>query len=80
MNFMFNFDWNDAETWGSKTKEDFAPLSNSSSWKTGMRISYSFSTRVSGGIVLEYRESDSNIVGKKVDRDIGIDVNIAISG
>jgi cell surface protein SprA len=80
MNFMFNLDLNNTKTWGSKTKEDFAPLSFSTSWKTGMRISYSFSTRVSGGVVLEYRESDSNIVGKKVDRNIGIDVNIAISG
>jgi cell surface protein SprA len=80
MNFMFNLDSNNAKTWGSKTKEDFAQLSKSSSWKAGMRISYSFSTRVSGGIVLEYRESDSDIVGKKVNRDIGIDINIAISG
>jgi hypothetical protein len=80
MNFMFNLDANENKTWGSKTKEDFAPLSSSTSWKTGLRISYSFSTRVSGGIVMEYRESDSDIVGKKVDRDIGIDVNIAISG
>ncbi len=48
--------------------------------KIGLRISYSFSSRVTGAVILEYRESDSKHVGKKIDRDIGFDLNLAISG
>ena len=44
------------------------------------RISYQFSTKVSGGLRYEYRESDTRTTGRKIDRDFGFDVNLAISG
>ena len=39
-----------------------------------------FSKSVSGSMVWEYRENDSKHTGKKVDRDFGFDVNLAIRG
>ena len=39
-----------------------------------------FSESVSGSMIWEYRESDSMHTGKRVDRDFGFDVNLAIRG
>lgn len=50
------------------------------SWKISPRVSYSFSRLVTGGIWYEYRESDHYIAGKRVDRDFGFEVNLAIQG
>lgn len=81
INFTLNFDYNDNST---KTRNnvnvDFTKPNKISSWKTGLRISYSFSSRVSGGLIYEYRESDHFSTGKKIDRDFGFDVKIAIQG
>ena len=52
----------------------------SSNWKTGLRISYQFSNKISGGLRYEYRETDSRTMGQKIDRDFGFDINIAIAG
>jgi len=35
---------------------------------------------VTGGLIYEYRVSDSKTTGRKLDRDFGFDINIAISG
>ena len=58
----------------------FAETTFTSSWKSGIRLTYSFSKSVSGSVVWEYRENDSKHTGKKVDRDFGFDVNLAIRG
>ena len=58
----------------------FAETTFTSSWKSGFRLTYSFSKSVSGSMVWEYRENDSKHTGKKVDRDFGFDVNLAIRG
>jgi len=81
VNFTLNFDMNESETLGSKNGgADFGQTAFNSGWKTSLRISYSFSSQITGGIVYEYRETKSKTTGKKVDRDFGFDVNIAISG
>ena len=80
MNFTLNFDMNENETFASGNNVDFTQQAFTSGWKTGMRISYSFSRNVTGGIVYEYRESNSKTTGRKIDRDFGFDINIAISG
>ncbi len=81
MNFTFNFD-SQASAVKGKTLDapKYSKPEKNSSWKAGLRISYSFTTRVSGGIVYEYRESDNAHTGRKIDRDFGFDVNIAITG
>ena len=80
MSFTLNFDLNESreERSGDKLNLEEGPFSES--WKTGLRISYQFSTKVSGGLRYEYRESDTRTTGRKIDRDFGFDVNLAISG
>ena len=80
MSFTLNFDMNESSEERSGDKVNFETGSFSESWKAGLRVSYQFNTKVSGGIRYEYRENDSRTTGKKVDRDFGFDVNIAISG
>jgi hypothetical protein len=81
VNFTFNFDMNKNRTL-QKAQEavKFAETTYTTSWKSGFRLTYSFSKSVSGSMVWEYRENDSKHTGKKVDRDFGFDVNLAIRG
>ena len=81
VNFTFNFDMNKNRTL-QKAQEatKFAETTFTSSWKTGIRLTYTFSKTVSGSMIWEYRESDSKHTGKKIDRDFGFDVNLAIRG
>jgi len=80
MNFTFNADYNSSRTLATKNTTTLTETGYNTSWKTGLRISYSFSSRVTGAVILEYRESDSKHIGKKIDRDIGFDLNLAING
>jgi cell surface protein SprA len=81
VNFTFNFDMNKNRTLQKAEKATkFAETTFTSSWKTGIRLTYTFSKTVSGSMIWEYRESDSKHTGKKIDRDFGFDVNLAIRG
>ena len=80
MSFTLNFDLNKSKEERSGNKTELEIGSFSESWKAGLRMSYQFSTKVSGGIRYEYRESDTRTTGRKIDRDFGFDVNLAISG
>ena len=80
MSFTLNFDLNKSQEERSGNKTDLEIGSFSESWKAGLRMSYQFSTKVSGGVRYEYRESDTRTTGRKIDRDFGFDVNLAISG
>lgn len=81
INFTLNFDYNDSKTKVNNAgAAKFSTTNAMSSWKAGLRISYSFTQRVSGGVVYEYRETDNKTTGRKIDRDFGFDVNISISG
>ncbi len=76
----YHFESNESREERSGDKINLEVGSFSESWKTGLRISYQFSTKVSGGLRYEYRESDTRTTGRKIDRDFGFDVNLAISG
>jgi len=80
MSFTLNFDMNDSKQEDSGDKLNLVVGSFSNSWKAGLRLSYQFSTKVSGGLRYEYRETDNRTTGRKIDRDFGFDVNLAISG
>jgi cell surface protein SprA len=81
VNFTFNFDMNKNRTLQKAQQAiKFAETAFTSSWKTGIRLTYSFSQTVSGSMIWEYRESDSKHTGKRIDRDFGFDVNLAIRG
>ncbi|SUZ57866.1 uncharacterized protein METZ01_LOCUS10720 [marine metagenome] len=81
VNFQFNFDMNESETLGSKNGGlEFGQTAFNSGWKAGIRITYTFSAKVSGSMIYGYHENESMTTGKKIDRDFGFDVNIAITG
>ena len=80
VSFTLNFDMNDSKEFKSGDKIDLEEGAFSSNWKTGLRISYQFSNKISGGLRYEYRETDSRTMGQKIDRDFGFDINIAIAG
>ena len=81
VNFQFNFDMNESETLGSKNGGlEFGQTAYNSGWKAGIRITYTFTAKVSGSMIYGYHENESMTTGKKIDRDFGFDVNIAIRG
>ena len=80
ISFTLNFDLNESQEERSGDKVNLEVGSFSESWKAGLRVSYQFSTKVSGGLRYEYRESATRTTGRKIDRDFGFDVNLAISG
>ena len=81
INFTLSLDFSDSKT-KERNKEGvkLTTTGEQKSWKISPRISYSFTRRVTGGIWYEYRESESKVIGKKIDRDFGFEVNIAIQG
>ena len=80
MTFTINADYSHGQTLATKDNVNLTETGYTINWKTGLRVSYSFSSRLTGAVILEYRESDSKNVGRKIDRDIGFDLNFAISG
>jgi len=80
VNFTFNLDMSESRTKQSGDGGITFTQNVNTGWKAGLRISYSFTSRVSGGLVYEYRENKTETTGRKIDRDFGFDVNIAISG
>ena len=80
ISFTLNFDLNESREFRSGDKINFEEGTFTENWKAGLRVSYQFSTKISGGLRYEYRESDSRTAGRKIDRDFGFDVNLAISG
>ena len=49
ISFTLNFDMNDSKEFKSGDKIDLEEGAFSSNWKTGLRISYQFSNKISGG-------------------------------
>jgi len=80
VNFTLNLDMNDSKEFKSGDKINLEEGAFSSSWKAGLRVTYQFSTKVSGSVIYEYRENENKTTGKKIDRDFGFDVNMSISG
>ena len=81
VNFTLTFDFSQSTTKErNDLKYDLSTTDRRESWKISPRISYTFGKNVTGGIWYEYRESHSKIVGRKVDRDFGFDVNVPIRG
>ncbi|MFC1481876.1 cell surface protein SprA [Candidatus Neomarinimicrobiota bacterium] len=62
------------------TAKKFAVTKEGSSWSITPRITYTFSTKVTGTIRYSYGEDKDNFYGTRIVRDFGFDVNIAIRG
>ena len=81
INFTLTVDYSSSETRQREGTTGKLPITGwQKSWKLSPKITYSFTKRVTGGIWYEYRESEAQTVGRKIDRDFGFDVNIAIQG
>ncbi|NHZ84807.1 MAG: cell surface protein SprA, partial [Planctomycetia bacterium] len=51
MNFTLNADYNSSRTLATKNSTTLTEIAYNTSWKTGLRISYSFSSRVTGAVI-----------------------------
>ena len=81
INFTLTFDFSQSTTMErNDLKYDLSTTDQRESWKISPRVTYTFGKNVTGGIWYEYRESHSKIMGRKVDRDFGFDVNVPIRG
>ncbi|MFQ6673500.1 MAG: cell surface protein SprA [Fidelibacterota bacterium] len=81
INFSLTFDFSESVTMQRNDVDyDLSTTKWRKGWKISPRISYSFSRFVTGGIWYEYRQSDSKVVGRKIDRDFGFEVNLVIQG
>jgi cell surface protein SprA len=81
MNFTMNFDYSSSKTRGRNTADaKFTVQQENRNWKIEPRISYSFTKKVTGGLFYSYGESFNRRTGKRINRNGGFDVNIAIRG
>ena len=81
INFTMAFDYSKSLSKGKNTAEDkFATQNENRTWKIEPRISYSFTQKVTGGLFYSYGESFNARTGKRITRNGGFDVNIAIRG
>jgi hypothetical protein len=65
---------------GSKDKINFVEQNFSNTRKSVLRITYTLTDDVTGSLFYEYRENDTRLTGRRIDRDFGINLNVAIRG
>ena len=80
INLTFNFDVSRKKEEGSKDKINFAEQNFVNSWKAVLRVTYTLTDNVSGSLFYEYRENDTRLTGRRIDRDFGVNINVAIRG
>jgi len=81
INFTMAFDYSSSLTKGKNSADEkFATQNENQTWKIEPRISYSFTKKVTGGLFYSYGESFNARTGKRITRNGGFDVNIAIRG
>ena len=80
MNISLNFDFSNKKEEGSKDKINFVEQNFSNSRKSILRVTYTLTDDVTGSLFYEYRENDTRLTGRRIDRDFGINLNVAIRG
>ena len=80
MNISLNFDFSNKKEEGSKDKINFVEQNFSNTRKSILRITYTLTDDVTGSLFYEYRENDTRLTGRRIDRDFGINLNVAIRG
>lgn len=79
--FNFSFDYSySVKKSKRKNGTRFTKQGENKSWRVSPKISYSFTNKVTGGIFFEYGESYDIYTGKRITRNGGFDINIAIRG
>ena len=80
MNITLNFDISQKKEEGSKDKINFAEQNFTNSRKSVLRVTYMLTDNITGSLFYEYRENDTRLTGRRIDRDFGINLNVAIRG
>ena len=80
MNITFNLDMSKKKEEGSKDKINFAEQNFTNSQKGILRITYTLTDDITGSLFYEYRKNDNRLTGERIDRDFGINLNVAIRG
>jgi len=79
--FTMSFDYSASKTEARNgAANKFTTTQENKNWKVAPRINYSFTRKVTGAIFYEYGESFNRHTGKRITRNGGFDVNIAIRG
>lgn len=81
ISFSLSFDYNESKTRQRNTEgSKFTVSQENKTWKVSPKINYSFTKKVTGGIFYTYGESFNRRTGKRITRNGGFDINIAIRG
>ncbi|MDG2287982.1 MAG: cell surface protein SprA [Candidatus Marinimicrobia bacterium] len=80
MNITLNFDISQKKEEGSKDKINFVEQNFTNTQKSVLRITYALTDNVTGSLFYEYRENDTRLTGRRIDRDFGVNLNVAIRG
>ena len=80
MNISLNLDFSNKTEEGSKDKINFVEQNFTNTQKSILRITYTLTDDITGSLFYEYRETDTRLTGRRIDRDFGINLNVAIRG
>jgi hypothetical protein len=82
INFTLNFDYTTSRTRdrNSLAAKKFTLRREDRNWKIEPRANYSFTKKVTGGVFFTYGENFNRQTGKRITRNYGFDINIAIRG
>ena len=65
---------------GSKDKINFVEQNFTNTQKSVLRVTYTLTDDITGSLFYEYRQTDTRLTGRRIDRDFGINLNVAIRG
>ncbi len=80
MNISLNLDFSNKTEEGSKDKINFVEQNFTNTQKSVLRITYTLTDDITGSLFYEYRQTDTRLTGRRIDRDFGINLNVAIRG
>ena len=80
MNISLNLDFSTKTEEGSKDKINFVEQNFTNTQKSVLRITYTLTDDITGSLFYEYRQTDTRLTGRRIDRDFGINLNVAIRG
>jgi len=80
MNITLNLDYSQKKEEGSKDKINFVEQNFTNTRKGVLRITYTLTDDLTGSFFYEYRENDTRLTGRRIDRDFGLNLNVAIRG
>ncbi len=80
INFRLTFSSNSSATFNSNDEGEYIKFSENSKWFLKPEISYSFSSKISGGMHFEIGKTKDKLSGERATKDFGLSVDIIIAG